>query len=540
MVAVWPAAATALDCPAMPQQASRDAEVEVRVGVRLLGNAAGRELEGRTRQLTTDMLGRLPGADRVYLEQMLFASYCSALRDNTALTEAEREKRVLTYRNEMRRTLATGHEAARKTADPHDKARAELNRLGVDYSVWTFFRTIEANEVEKVRLFIAAGIDLTARYDNHPYGLRPFELAAKLNRPAIIDLLLKASAPPFDALSYMAEHGNLQHMQRLLALRRPSQSLKKALESAIIYGQIDAAELLLKNGATLRDVPPDIADAQTFYTTPENAERAVNWLHRHGFSVDIATGDKKSTPLMRASFACDIPMMRALLQVGAKVNSQDASGDTPLMLSMQSTGNGTCINDKEGQRVRLLLGAGADPRAINAQGDSTLHVAVCSDPNELLLTSMMLELGVPADLANNEGVTPLMAATRQGCNSSSKVLQALLAHGAKPDARDSNGLTPLMLAAAAGWTSGIDTLLDAQASIDLRSKNGETALLFAVSQERLNTVRRLLARKANAELPDRDGIAPIDYARKITNQELREKISRLLNNAITRKQQAND
>jgi hypothetical protein len=104
--------ALALDCPAMPQQVSRDAEVEVRVGVRGLGSASGPELATRTRQLGNDLLGRLPQADRVYLEQMMFASYCSTLRGDAALSEAERESRVKAYVRELRRTRRAGAAAA--------------------------------------------------------------------------------------------------------------------------------------------------------------------------------------------------------------------------------------------------------------------------------------------------------------------------------------------------------------------------------------------------------------------------------------------
>lgn len=65
-----PLAAPALQCPEMPKQALRDTEAEAR-------------------------------SDRVYLEQMLFAAYCSTVRDNAALSEGEREARVLAYRREM-------------------------------------------------------------------------------------------------------------------------------------------------------------------------------------------------------------------------------------------------------------------------------------------------------------------------------------------------------------------------------------------------------------------------------------------------------
>ncbi|MEY4752119.1 MAG: hypothetical protein RIQ60_4333 [Pseudomonadota bacterium] len=530
-LALPPIVAAALDCPSMPQQVSRDVEVEVRVGVRLLGNIAGKELEGRTHQLTTDLLGRLPGADRVYLEQMLFASYCSALRDNQALDEAEREKRVLTYRNQMQRTLANANPAASKAADPRDKARAELVRLGTEYSARSLFRAIEDNDLEKVRLLVAAGIDMAARYGNSPRGLRPFEYSARLNRTSIVDLMLQAKVPPFEALSYMSEHNDVQRMIRLLVLRPSARSIQNALESAIVHGQIDAAELLLKHGAAVIAVPRDIIHTQAYYVSDSNAERAMKWLQHHGFSLDLPNDDDKATPLMQASFVCNITKMQTLLQLGAVVDRRDAKGDTPLMYSMRSTGDGACANDTDGKRVRLLLSAGADPRTSNKLGETPLHVAVCSDPNAVQLTSILLELGVATDNAKQDGVTPLMAAQFRGCDSASQVAQTLLAHGAHPDAQDKDGWTSLIYAAVAGQTSAIDTLLDAHASIDLQTNEGETALLMAVRNGNLGAVRRLLAHKANTELPDRDGLKPIDHARKLTAPEPRDTMVQLLSYA---------
>jgi ankyrin repeat protein len=234
---------------------------------------------------------------------------------------------------------------------------------------------------------------------------------------------------------------------------------------------------------------------------------------------------------MRACFECEIEKIKTLIRLGANVNFQDSAGDTPLMISMQSTASGACIADSKGNRAQLLLNAGADTRVTNKNGDTPLHVAVCSDPNAFQLTSMMLEQGIQADVANKDGTTPLMAATRRGCDAEPKVLQALLAHGAQLDRRDTTGWTALMYAASAGQTGAIDTLLDAKESIDLRNSDGETALLMAVRQGNPGAVRRLLQRQANTELPDRDGLKPIDHARKMTNQQLRDTMVLLLDNA---------
>jgi uncharacterized protein len=103
---LWAAQVHALECPAPPVQANKDWETTVDAEVGKIGPVLGAKLHTRVAQATRDLMGKLPGADRVYLEQMMFASYCSALRDDKALSESAKAKQVLDYRRELRRSLA--------------------------------------------------------------------------------------------------------------------------------------------------------------------------------------------------------------------------------------------------------------------------------------------------------------------------------------------------------------------------------------------------------------------------------------------------
>ena len=70
----------AQDCPAPPRQIGHEVEVDARVAVGRLARVTGGELGVRTRDTVKDLLERVPEANVVYLEQMLFAAYCTALR----------------------------------------------------------------------------------------------------------------------------------------------------------------------------------------------------------------------------------------------------------------------------------------------------------------------------------------------------------------------------------------------------------------------------------------------------------------------------
>ncbi len=98
--------ALALDCPKYPEQISKDWEVEVNAAIAKIGPVTGSELQTRTRNATQDLLERLPDAGSIYLEQMMYAAYCSGLRDDKSLSETEKGQRVRSYNSEVRNTIS--------------------------------------------------------------------------------------------------------------------------------------------------------------------------------------------------------------------------------------------------------------------------------------------------------------------------------------------------------------------------------------------------------------------------------------------------
>ena len=93
----------ALDCPV---QANKDWETSVRAEVAKIGPVTGSQLETRVKSATNDLMGKLPGADRLYLEQMMFSAYCSALRGDKSISESAKARQILEYRRELNKSLA--------------------------------------------------------------------------------------------------------------------------------------------------------------------------------------------------------------------------------------------------------------------------------------------------------------------------------------------------------------------------------------------------------------------------------------------------
>ena len=83
------APALAMECPAPPVQSRKDWDTEVKAEVGRIGFVRGAQLETKVKTATQDLMGKLPGADRVYLEQMMFSAYCTALRDDPQFSGTE-------------------------------------------------------------------------------------------------------------------------------------------------------------------------------------------------------------------------------------------------------------------------------------------------------------------------------------------------------------------------------------------------------------------------------------------------------------------
>jgi hypothetical protein len=93
--------AHALDCPVPPVQTQRDWDTQVNVEVAKIGWLRGAQLETRVRSATQNLMAKLPRADKVYLEQMMFAAYCSGLREDTSMAEAAKSRLILEYRRAL-------------------------------------------------------------------------------------------------------------------------------------------------------------------------------------------------------------------------------------------------------------------------------------------------------------------------------------------------------------------------------------------------------------------------------------------------------
>jgi hypothetical protein len=122
LIVLVPHGVLALDCPSMPEQTKADWGTEVEAAVGRIGPVKGAELAVKTKTATLNLFDRMPEADRVYLEQMMYAAYCSALRADMTMLESEKASLIRTYNKEVRNAISQRTSTTPSSAPPNPKS----------------------------------------------------------------------------------------------------------------------------------------------------------------------------------------------------------------------------------------------------------------------------------------------------------------------------------------------------------------------------------------------------------------------------------
>jgi hypothetical protein len=93
----------AIVCPPHPEQTGRDWEDEVNAAMARVGPVSGGEGRIKVKTVAQDLLGKLPDAGKIYLEQMKYATICSSIRDDKTLSESEKRKQLTEYDLEIQK-----------------------------------------------------------------------------------------------------------------------------------------------------------------------------------------------------------------------------------------------------------------------------------------------------------------------------------------------------------------------------------------------------------------------------------------------------
>lgn len=120
-----------------------------------------------------------------------------------------------------------------------------------------------------------------------------------------------------------------------------------------------------------------------------------------------------------------------------------------------------------------------------------------------------IHLGMPVDLTDRDGWTPLMNALDKG---KTRIAQALILHGANVNARDDEGTTPLMIACEMGQAKMASFLIRYGANVHAENSEEWNALMIAFMGSHVRIVKNFVARGGNPNTRLPGSISLLEWA----------------------------
>ena len=278
-----------------------------------------------------------------------------------------------------------------------------------------------------------------------------------------------------------------------------------ALHFAALRDQADLCTTLVTQLAVPVDVRDEEGDTPLALACRAGAAAAAVALLRAGADA-AAVCSASAQPIHHAAACGDASLVRALLQSGASVNAPSPLGP-PLLWCLShahasccaellaggadasaASPDGVpallvaCLNGEEPDAlacVRSLLTAGADVNARARVMDDTAALHVCADCGAGELAQLLLAAGADANACEANGCTPLMLAATNG----NAQLTEMLLPVTRPDARVQPWSVAAVLAAAA---SGLFAQASAPCSLvagDAAAAGQQQAGVRAAEQE---------------------------------------------------------
>lgn len=250
---------------------------------------------------------------------------------------------------------------------------------------------------------------------------------------------------------------------------------KPLVRKAIVPVQSDVATLpalideALKQGSSLNQ--------ELHNATIARDSTRIEYLLKRGAKVDTKDTEGQ-TPLMVAAKGGDLSVINGLLEYKANPNARDNDGWTAAMYAVKSN---------EPKIFRLLGKYQADFNLTNKDGLTALAMAV--HDNKANAAVAMLDNNANPDFAMGAAkYNALMIAVTKG---NQTLAQTLLQYKANPNATNAGGVTPLMIAAHRNHDMIISLLLKAGAKVDVKDDEGKTALMIAKENDAKNAVIQL-------------------------------------------------
>jgi uncharacterized protein len=239
-------------------------------------------------------------------------------------------------------------------------------------------------QIGAIRALVAGGADVNEKL---PDGTSALVTAIQgLNYEAANALLELGIDPNANGQGWTALHQIVWSRRPQRGQNNPGQKPNGSMSS------LELAKKLVERGA-------DINARET--REPNSDMEGRNSLNRFG-----------ATPFFLAAKSCDVPMMQALLDLGADPFLANVDGDTPLMVAagvgVYSQGESPGEPEESAEAVRMLIDLGAPVNDHDRNNETPLHGPAWRGSNEAV--TLLVNAGAKLDARNNRGWLPLTIA----------------------------------------------------------------------------------------------------------------------------------
>ncbi|MCP2322270.1 hypothetical protein HDA40_000777 [Hamadaea flava] len=239
-------------------------------------------------------------------------------------------------------------------------------------------------------------------------------------------------------------------------------------------------------------------------------EVAVEQALANGANPDIAVARFRGSVLVEAARTGRLPIVRSLLDAGARVGCIDGYAATPLRVAMLEA-----HADVMGHLINHGALAAEPVNRASVLTDAISYTAFRPTAAAVATLRVLLEAGaVPGASEEAPLITAVMGPVAP------VVLRLLLTHGADPNQRRSDSSPAVVIAARRGDHAVVDVLLEAGADVDACDARGRTALMHAVERNEQRVVVALRVAGASTDVVSADGMTALQLARGWQRQNI--------------------